>query len=83
MFLYACGTANDMKRRKILFLLQILAALLVSINAGLGIYLNSPSLQTFLSQKVFSQQREEVSVNHLQPDRNEKISLKNPLATLD
>jgi hypothetical protein len=77
MFLYARRTANDMKRRKILFLLQIMAALLVSINAGLGIYLNSSSLQQFLSQKVFPQQHEEVFVTHLQPDRNEKISLKN------
>jgi hypothetical protein len=40
-------------KRKALFLVQMLGALLICINAALGIYQNSPYLQRFFAQNVF------------------------------
>jgi hypothetical protein len=41
------------EKRKALFLVQMLGALLVCVNATLGIYQNSPGLQRFFAQNVF------------------------------
>jgi hypothetical protein len=41
------------EKRKALFLVQMLGALLICIQAALGIYQNSPELQRFFAQDVF------------------------------